>query len=95
MHTTRLIESATLDGEPFGLSPGTEAGFPAYSAYVDIGPGATTELAVRFVPADGAPTGELVVQPQPLTTPEQWTISLDGDDRCDGASPWRRCARSS
>jgi hypothetical protein len=79
VHTTRPIESASLDGQPVDLSPGREAGTNAYSTYVDIGPGATADLEVRFAEADNGTATELVLQPQPLATAERWTVTVDGD----------------
>ncbi len=79
VHTTRSIESASLDGQEVGLTPGQEAGTNAYSTYVDIGPGATAELEVRFAPADNATATEFVLQSQQLTAPERWTITVDGE----------------
>ena len=79
VHTTRMIESASIDGQSADLSPGREAGTNAYSTYFDIGPGATADLEVRFAAADNRTATPLVLQPQPLATPERWTITVDGE----------------
>ncbi len=90
VYLTRTVSSASIDGAELRLDPGFEAGLNAYSAFIDIGPGETADIALQLEPA-GQPIGDRVTfEPSPLASEERWTVEVAGRTESDVPQlvPW-------
>lgn len=69
---------ATLDGEATGMQNNNELGWHVYTIRLDLAPGQTRVVTIDLV---GRVDGDysLLLRPQPLATPDTYTIDLHGD----------------
>ncbi|MDO8392287.1 MAG: DUF4012 domain-containing protein [Actinomycetota bacterium] len=74
---------ATLDGTAVALTNDTELGWNVNTVGFDIAPGQTRTLVLQLVGAVGDEPYELVVRPQPIPTPDQYSIHVAGDVTID------------
>lgn len=76
--------SATVDGKPIEIRHQSEQGLNVFSTYVDIGPGKTSRLVVRFAGGLDLASGTYRFDyvPQVQTNPDQvrWSATIDGAD---------------
>ena len=74
--------TATLDGEPVGLSNGTQEGWNAYTVRLDLEPGSTHTLVLDLA---GYVEGDysFAVRPQPLPVDDTYAIHISGDITVD------------
>lgn len=78
-----LFAGARLDGQPIGLTTGSEAGLPVVSTYLTIDRGQTRTLELKVLEPQAGPA--LAVRPQPLPVPER--LDVQG---VPVTSPWSR-----
>ncbi|MDO8362928.1 MAG: DUF4012 domain-containing protein [Actinomycetota bacterium] len=74
---------ATLDGAQQGFNRTTELGWNAYTATIDLPPGASRTLVINVLGAIAPDGYELVLRPQPLARDEQVAVSVHGDADID------------
>jgi len=89
------LRGATLQGQPLDLEPTFERGRGVYSAYIDVGPGATKTLALDLggvVATDDGPY-RLDLHRQPSAAPDAVTLTLSRSGAAD--APIRRDIRLS
>lgn len=70
VHTDLDLLAAEDSSGPIGLQRSTDAGYSAYSTFVEIAPG--DELVTHLTLAVDDPSTTVRVDPQPLVVPETW-----------------------
>ena len=84
LYSPLTFEKASFNGAPESMSAGVELGVRAYSAYVDVPPGATVTLRVQL--AGRVASRDLFamsVRPQPAVNPERDAVEVTP------AGPWK------
>nr|WP_051054664.1 DUF4012 domain-containing protein [Frankia sp. QA3] len=78
-----LFAGARLDGQPVGLTSGSEGGLPVVSTYLTVDRGQTRTLELKVLEPQAGPA--LAIRPQPLPVPER--LDVQG---VPVTSPWSR-----
>uniref|UniRef100_UPI003F6845FB DUF4012 domain-containing protein n=2 Tax=Frankia tisae TaxID=2950104 RepID=UPI003F6845FB len=78
-----LFAGAHLDGQPVGMTSGSEDGLPIVSTYLTVDRGQTRTLELKVLEPQAGPA--LAVRPQPLPVPER--LDVEG---VPVTSPWSR-----
>lgn len=89
VHTPHLLETATVDGHPVGVTSHAEAGYRVYTAEIAVPPGDEVVLELElFGTLDASDGYVLDVAPQPAVEPDQLTVTvIDGTGEPDTAGP--------
>lgn len=74
-------DGATLDGEEVGVAQNGELGYRVYTARIDLAPGQTRTFTIHLTGYRLDGPYSLVIRPQPMAVPDDYSIDVRGDVR--------------